>query len=94
MTNETGGAAPGWIELRPDADGGFDELVATFADGGVHVEALDDGSVYIGIHKPGQGPPESGLQLWITSRGKLRYRHESMTGAASPAGNEPREARQ
>lgn len=74
-------SAPDWIELRPDADGGFDEIVARFADGMVHVETLDDRSVYVGFYKPADGPTASGLQLWISSKGILNYVHEDIAPA-------------
>ena len=38
------------LEIRPDIDGSFDEIVATFADGMVHAEMMDDDSCYVGFY--------------------------------------------
>ena len=83
MSKDQDQSAPDWVELRPAADGTFDEILATFADGKVHVETLDDKSVYIGIYK-GEGPQTHGLQLWINSNGVLRYSHAAMSPAPAP----------
>ena len=78
--------APDWIELRPHEDGSFDEIVARFADGIVHVETMDDSSVYVGFSKPAEGPTTSGLQLWIRAdRKELRYSHSDMGSAPADA---------
>ena len=57
-----------WLELRPDSDGEFDELVARFADGMVHAEMMDNKSLYIGIYL------DDGrlCQWWIHSKSKLK----------------------
>lgn len=61
-----------WIEFRPDDKGKFDELVARFADGLVHVETMSPGSVYIGLTW------DDGriCQLWISSGKPLSFHHE------------------
>ena len=65
-----------FIELRPDHQGRFDELVARFADGLVHVETMTDGSVFIGFwNDDGRGH-----QLWISSKKKLTYNEADASG--------------
>jgi hypothetical protein len=61
-----------WVEIRPDEDGEFDEIVARFAGGGmVHVETMTDKSVYIGFYRGREQ-----LQFWISAKKKLHYHHE------------------
>ncbi|HEX8413808.1 MAG TPA: hypothetical protein VF637_07975 [Sphingomicrobium sp.] len=62
------GADPSrWLEVRPDYKGKFDEIVARFADGIVHVEMMTNKSVYIGFYcDDGRAH-----QLWISSDKKL-----------------------
>jgi len=78
-TVSTEGFDPARLEFRPDHDGEFDELVATFEDGGVFIETMSDQGVYIDFQW------DDGLhcQLWITCGGKakLRYYHEADHGA-------------
>lgn len=38
------------LEIRPDEDGEFDEIVARFADGMVHAEMMDDDCCYVGFY--------------------------------------------
>ncbi|MET0439145.1 MAG: hypothetical protein ABW043_16795 [Devosia sp.] len=67
-----------WLELRPRENGDFDELIARFSDGMVHVETMSARGVYIGFYcDDGRAH-----QLWISSDKKLRY-HEA------PANGEP-----
>lgn len=62
------------LTFRPDSDGEFDEIVANFADGGVHVETMSDQGCYVGFYW------DDGryCQWWITctGRGKLQYQHD------------------
>ena len=62
------------LEFRPDERGDFDEIVARFADGMVHVETMSDQGCYVGFYW------DDGryCQWWIgcTGRGKLTYSHE------------------
>lgn len=65
--------APQALEFRSDAtDGSFDEIVARFADGMVHVETMSDTGCYVGFYW------DDGryCQWWISSKKKLRYSHE------------------
>lgn len=59
------------LEFRPDIDGEFDEIVARFADGMVHVETMTDKSCYVGFYW------DDGryCQWWISSSKKLSYSH-------------------
>jgi len=66
-----------WMEVRPDSDGAFDEMVARFADGMVHVEMMDDNRVYIGFYRD----DGRGHQLWISSKKKLRCNEEKANGS-------------
>lgn len=66
------------LEFRPSYLGEFDEIVARFADGTVHVETMDKKGCYIGF----QWDDGRYCQLWISSDKKLRYRHED--GVAMP----------
>ena len=60
------------LEIRPDSDGEFDEIVARFADGMVHVETMSDKSCYVGFYwNDGRQ-----LQWYISSKKPLRYHHE------------------
>lgn len=60
------------LELRPDSDGNFDEIVARFADGMVHVETLSDKGCYVGFYW------DDGryCQWWIGSKKKLHHSYE------------------
>lgn len=60
------------LEFRPREDGSFDEIVARFADGMVHVETMSDKSCYVGFYW------DDGryCQWWISSRKRLEYHHE------------------
>lgn len=62
-----------WLEFRPDHNGDFDEFIARFDGGMVHVETTGAKSVYIGFYQTDIGET---LQLWINSGGKLSYQHE------------------
>lgn len=65
-----------WLELRPDEKGGFDELIARFADGMVFVETMSGKGVYIGFYcDDGRAH-----QLWISSDKKLRYMEADASG--------------
>lgn len=70
----------GWVEK-----GRFDELVARFADGIVHVETMHKGGVYIGFYcDDGRGH-----QLWISAnKGRLTYHTEDASGPATPSQTE------
>lgn len=59
------------LEFRPDPDGNFDEIVARFADGMVHVETMNAKGCYVGFYW------DDGryCQWWISSDRKLRYEH-------------------
>jgi len=60
------------LEIRPDYKGNFDEIVARFADGGVHVETMSGKACFISIYwNDGRG-----CRLWISSDRKLEYHHE------------------
>lgn len=64
------------LEIRPDHKDRFDEIVARFADGGVHIETMSKRGVYIDfLWNDGKH-----CQLWITSKGKLRYNVEPYEG--------------
>lgn len=65
-----------WLELRPEPDGSFDELIARFADGLVHVETMSGKGVYIGFYRD----DGRAHQLWISSDRKLRYHEASANG--------------
>ena len=60
------------LEFRPDDKGRFDEIVARFGDGMVHVETMSKRSCYVGFYW------DDGryCQWWISSAGKLAYHHE------------------
>lgn len=61
------------LEFRPDDRGEFDEIVATFADGVVHAEMMDDSSCYVGFYW------DDGryCQWWFgAKKGKLWNNHE------------------
>lgn len=69
---------PDALEFRPDHKGQFDEIVARFADGMVHVETMSKKSCYVGFYW------DDGrvCQWWINSDKKLEYHHE--TGMGDP----------
>lgn len=70
---ETGEAR---LEFRPDSDGKFDEIVARFADGMVHVETLSKTGCYVGFYwNDGRI-----CQWWINSKKPLEYFHEDGQG--------------
>ena len=61
----------GKVELRPDEDGKFDELI--LRDGQdciVHAEMMSDKSLWIGIYP--RGEKQRRVCLWIRSNGKLK----------------------
>jgi hypothetical protein len=65
------------LEIRPDSQGEFDEIVARFADGMVHAEMMSDKSCYVGFYW------DDGryCQWWFgTNRGKLWNNHEDGIG--------------
>ena len=64
------------LEFRPDDRGEFDEIVARFADGMVHVETMSKTGCYVGFYW------DDGryCQWWIRSDKKLRYHHEDGDG--------------
>lgn len=59
------------VELRPDQDGGFDELL--LHDGKhcvIHAEMMDDNCLWIGIYPRGEKTRQ--VAMWITAKkGKL-----------------------
>lgn len=66
------------LEIRPDGDGEFDEIVARFADGMVHVETMSDKGCYVGFYW------DDGryCQWWISSKKRLEYNLSEDIGAA------------
>jgi len=70
------GGIPIALEFRPDHKGRFDEIVARFADGMVHVETMSNKSCYVGFYW------DDGryCQWWVSSDKKLHYHHEDGTG--------------
>lgn len=73
---ECGGA--GHLEFHPDHKGKFDEIVARFADGMVHVETMSGNACYVGFYW------DDGryCQWWISSKKRLHYHHED--GKSAP----------
>ena len=67
------------VEFRPRESGKFDEIVARFADGMVHVETMTGKTCYVGFYW------DDGryCQWWISSDKKLHYRHEDGIRAPS-----------
>ena len=65
-------SAPSHLEFRPRANGDFDEIIARFGDGTVHVETMSGRSCYVGFYW------DDGrfCQWYISSTGKLSYYHE------------------
>lgn len=61
------------LEFRPDSEGNFDEIVARFANGSVHVETMSGKGCYVGFYW------DDGrvCQWWINSKKKLEYYHET-----------------
>lgn len=60
------------LEFRPDENGEFDEIVARFADGMVHVETMSDKDCYVGFSWN-----DGRFCQWYISSGKaLKYHHE------------------
>lgn len=60
------------LELRPRDNGEFDEIVARFVGGMVHVETMSATSCYVGFYwNDGRI-----LQWYINSARKLTYHHE------------------
>lgn len=72
---------PSWIEFRPDYKGCFDEIVARFADGLVHVETMHGKACYVGFY----WDDGRTCQWWISSEKKLHYHHEVTEPAQNPA---------
>lgn len=64
------------LEFGPDHKGRFDEMVARFADGMVHVETMSKKGCYVGFYW------DDGryCQWWISSDKKLEYYHEDGNG--------------
>lgn len=60
------------LEFRPDENGEFDEIVARFADGTVHVETMSDKRCYVQFSWN-----DGRFCQWYISSGKaLKYSHE------------------
>ena len=61
----------GRIELRPDDNGDFDELVMKDANGvcSVHAEMMDNKCLWIGFY-PFPDEPKKRVVMWIRSKGK------------------------
>jgi hypothetical protein len=68
------------LEFRPRENGEFDEIVARFGDGMVHVETMSGTSCYVGFYW------NDGLvcQWYINSARKLTYYHEVSRSVATP----------
>jgi hypothetical protein len=68
------GDHPSRIEFRPDSRGKFDELVASFKDGGVFFEDLGENGLYVELYwNDGKY-----CQFWAAAkRGCLIYNHET-----------------
>lgn len=74
----------GKIELRPDDDGSFDELVMYDKSGRgktciAHAETMNDGLLWIAFYPPGE--KMSRVCLWIRAKGgklEIRAYDESM----------------
>jgi hypothetical protein len=68
------------LEFRPRENGEFDEIVARFGDGMVHVETMSGTSCYVGFYW------NDGLvcQWYINSARKLTYHHEVSRSVAAP----------
>jgi hypothetical protein len=68
------------LEFRPRENGEFDEIVARFGDGMVHVETMSGTSCYVGFYW------NDGLvcQWYINSARKLTYHHEVSRSVATP----------
>ena len=68
----------GKVELRPHADGSFDELVLYDSAGGkcvVHAETISDKTLWIGFYPLGE--TERRVVMWISAvNGKLDIRAE------------------
>ena len=63
---------PPALEFRPDYKGRFDEIVARFADGMVHVETMSKTGCYVGFY----WDDGRWCQWWINSAKKLEYIHD------------------
>lgn len=61
-----------WFEARPERDGSFDEIVARFADGEVHVEMTSGKGCCVNFY----WDDGRHAQWWISSKKKLRNHHE------------------
>lgn len=68
------------LEFRPRENGDFDEIVARFSNGMVHVETMSATGCYVGFYW------DDGrvCQWWINSKRKLEYYHEESV-ASGPA---------
>ena len=60
------------LEFHPDEKGQFDELVARFDNGIVHLEMMNDMALYLGFY----WDDGSECQVWIDSGKCLRIHHE------------------
>ena len=68
------------LEFRPDENGEFDEIVARFADGTVHVETMSDKRCYVQFSWN-----DGRFCQWYISSGKaLKYHHEQGKDAPTP----------
>lgn len=61
--------ANGKAEVRFDDRGEFDELCIKSAS--VHLEMMDDTTLWIGFDIPGEEYP---VHVWVSARGKLRIK--------------------
>lgn len=70
--NEPATAMSQTLEVRNRENGKFDEIVARFANGSVHVETLSGKGCYVGFYW------DDGrfCQWWINSDSKLKYHCE------------------
>ena len=75
------------LEFRPDENGEFDEMVARFSDGTVHVETMSDKRCYVAFRWN-----DGRFCQWYISSGKaLKYHHEqgNDTGNLAPTDQKP-----
>jgi hypothetical protein len=73
------------LEFRPDENGDFDEIVARFSDGSVHVETMSDKRCYV-VFRWSDGR----YCQWHISSGKaLKYSHEQGKDTGNPSPKPP-----